>query len=449
MAATVSDSGGPASSLPEGTVTVLFTDLVDSTNLNQRYGDEVANTVRRDLEQLALACVERNRGHVVKELGDGLMVAFQSARRAVTCAREIQLGVKGRSAGADEPRPTMRIGLHTGEVITEDGDLHGETVIIAKRIEGVAPPGGILASETVRGVLGTARSELIDRGEFELKGIDEPWRLYEIPVPIEHREPTVAGMQRSPFVGRVRETAVISDVVAQAREGHGGVLLVSGEAGAGKSRIVFEAASMARNLDLAVLTGHCVEMEAPVPYQPVVEQLEQTARALSPEEFRQILGENAPEVARLMPELQRVYDDIGPTPNLPADQERRYLLHGLGQFVERAARRRPIVLSYEDLHWADEASLLLIESLVRMAAELPLLIIGTYRPGEVSPRDRFARTLEELTRQRLATELHLGPLSEVDVAQLLAGRAGSQAPPEFVRLVYDETEGNPFFVEEV
>ena len=446
MSATASDPGAP---LPEGTLTVLFTDLVDSTQLNQQYGDEVANSVRREVEQLALASVDRNRGHVVKGLGDGLMVAFQSARRAVACAQEIQRALAGRRTAPDGPHPTMRIGLHTGEVISEDGDLHGETVIIAKRIEGVAPAGGILASETVHGVLGTARSELVDRGEFELKGIDVPWRLYEVPIPVERGEPIVSGIEPSPFVGRVRELAVLSDAVARAREGHGSVLLISGEAGAGKSRIVHEAAMAATKLEMAVLAGHCVDMEAPVPYHPVVEQLEQTARALSPEDFRLALGENAPEVARLMPELHRVYDDIGSSPAMPADQERRYLLHGLGRFVERGARRRPMMLLYEDLHWADEASLLLIETLVRMAADLPLLIVGTYRAGEVMPSDPFARTLEELTRHRLATELRLEPLSESDVAALLAGRAGSRPPAELVRLVYDETEGNPFFVEEV
>src|SRR5581483_5187579 len=266
MSSTVSEPGSPIGSLPEGTVTVLFTDLVDSTQLNQRYGDEVANGLRRELEQLALACVERNRGHVVKGLGDGGMVAVKSAQRAVTGAQEIQRAVTGRRIGSGDPHPTMRIGLHTGEVISEEGDLHGETVIIAKRIEGVAPAGGILVSETVHGVLGTARGDLIDRGEFDLKGIDSPWRLYEVPVPLEPAEPVLSPVQRSPFVGRRRELAVLSEAVSTARQGRGAVLLVNGEPGAGKSRLVYEAAAAARQHEMAVLVGHCVDMEAPVPY---------------------------------------------------------------------------------------------------------------------------------------------------------------------------------------
>ena len=150
-----------------------------------------------------------------------------------------------------------------------------------------------------------------------------------------------------------------------------------------------------------------------------------------------------------MPELHRIYDDVGESPSLPPDQERRYLLHGFGRFVERAARRRPLVLCFEDLHWADESSLLLITALVQIAAELPLLLVGTYRPGEVGPGHGLSRTLEDLTRRRLATEIHLSALSQTDVAQLLAGRAGQPPPDALVSLVYDETEGNPFFVEEV
>src|SRR5438093_695262 len=227
------------------------------------------------------------------------------------------------------------------------------------------------------------------------------------------------------------------------------MVFVTGEAGAGKSRLIQEGSDLAREQGMAVLVGHCLDMDAPPPYQPLLEQLDQAARGLPPEAFRELLGENAPEVARLMPELHQIYDDVGESPALPPDQERRYLLHGFGRFVERAALRRPLVLCFEDLHWADESSLLLISALAQIAVEVPLLLVGTYRPGEIGPLDGLSRALEDLTRRRLATEIHLSALSESDVALLLAGRAGQPPPPELVSLVYAETEGNPFFVEEV
>ena len=158
--------------IPEGTVTVLFTDLVDSTHLNQTVGDEVAREIGRKIDVMARAAVAANRGALIKEMGDGLMAAFASARRAIGAARDMQVQMRRLHRDGLDAAVQMRIGLHTGEVIDEDGDLHGETVIIAKRIEGLAPAGAILASDTVHGVLGTARDELVDQGSATLKGID-------------------------------------------------------------------------------------------------------------------------------------------------------------------------------------------------------------------------------------------------------------------------------------
>ena len=449
MCADITRGSGAGVVLPEGTITVLFTDLVESTQLNQRHGDEVANGIRRDVENCALELIERHQGVVVKGLGDGLMVAFQSARRAVACARAIQLALANRNRDNPAQRVTMRIGLHTGEVITDSHDLHGETVIIAKRIEGVAPSGGIYASATVHGVLGTARAELVDRGDFELKGIEAPWHLYEVPLPDERSAVLLADSDRSPYVGRARERELLAGFVARAAGGLGGMVLISGEAGAGKSRLAQETADLARRHQMAVLVGHCLDMDAPPPYQPFVEQLGQSARALASEEFRELLGDNAPEVARLMPELYRIYPDIGDAPGMPPDQERQYLLHALSRFVERATLRQPLVLCFEDLHWADEASLLLITALAQIAGELPLLLIGSYRPGDIGPGHPLSRACDELARNRLATEIRLTALAEADVGLLLAGRAGQPPPAALVSVIYDQTEGNPFFVEEV
>lgn len=429
-------------------MTVLFTDLVGSTDLNQRLGDEAANALERNVERLALEQVERHRGVLVKDTGDGLMAAFQSARRAVACAREIQRCVARSNRDAPEADLRMRIGLHTGEVIEEDGNLHGETVILAKRVESAAPPGSIFASESVYGVLGTSRHELEDRGEFDLKGFADAWRLYEVPGG-DASGGVLADQERTPYVGRVTERERLQAMVERAAEGRGGLVLVSGEAGVGKTRIVQEVAATAERRGMTVLVGHCIDMEAPPPYQPLVEHIQQAARALSPEALRELLGENAPEIGKLMPELRQRYDDIPETPALPPEQERRYLLHGVGEFVERAARARPLLLVYEDLHWADESTLLLLRDLAPRLAGAPVLAIGTYRHTALSPERPFAATLEALLRGRHAEDVVLGPFGEREVAALLRGRAGQEPPAELVELVHSETQGNPFFVEEV
>jgi class 3 adenylate cyclase/tetratricopeptide (TPR) repeat protein len=435
--------------LPEGTVTVLSTDLVGSTVLNQRLGDAAATAVLRELAGLAQEQVDKQRGVVLKDTGDGLVVAFQSARRAVACAQEIQRAIARRNRNRPDVAVQLRIGLHTGEVLNEDGGLHGETLIIAKRIETAAPAAGILASDTVHGVLGTARGELQDRGEFALKGIDAAWHLWEVPWTTDEVGGVLAGRERTPFVGRASERARLLQAVERARAGSGTLMLIGGEAGVGKSRLVEEAAAEARRLGLTVLTGHCVDQQGAPPYLPIIEHLAEAARQRSHEAFREVLGENAPEIAKLMPELRVRYPDIPEPVSLPPEQERRYLLHGIAEFVERNARATPLVLVYEDLQWADESTLLLLRHLAQRVAQIPVLAIGTYRDTDLKPGRPLAGVLPELLRQRLAEEILLGRLTEEGVASLLAGRAGSAPPKELVALVYSETEGNPFFVEEV
>jgi predicted ATPase/class 3 adenylate cyclase len=436
-------------SLPEGTVTVLSTDLVGSTLLNQRLGDEAATALEREIAELANAQIEKQRGVMITYSGDGLMVAFQSARRAVACAQDIQRGIARLNRSRPQIDLKLRVGLHTGEVVNDDGGLHGETLIIAKRIESVAPGATIYASDTVRGVLGTARTELEDRGEVALKGIDAPWRLWEVPWKDAETTGVLPGAARTPFVGRAQERTRLLQAVERARSGSGTLILIGGEAGVGKSRLVEEVAAEARRLGLMVLTGHCVDQQGAPPYLPTIEHLEEAARQGSPETFRQALGENAPEIAKLLPELRVRYPNIPEPVTLPPEQERRYLLHGIAEFIERNARATPLMLVYEDLHWADESTLLLIRHLAQRVAQIPVLAVGTYRDTDLKPGRPLAAVLPELLRQRLAEEILLGRLTQEGVASLLEGRAGSKPPPQLVAVIYAETEGNPFFVEEV
>ncbi len=436
--------------IPEGTVTVLFTDLVESTRLNQTLGDDAAREVGRQVESMARQIVADQRGVLIKEMGDGLMAAFASARRAVAASREIQVEMaRLRRRGLDES-VAMRIGLHTGEVLSEDGDIHGETVIIAKRIEGLAPSGGVLASETVHGVLGTARDELVEHGTTELKGIENEWRLFLVPIPddeeggggLDDTEPT-------PYVGRVAERGQLQQLLEAAAAGRGGMALIGGPAGLGKSRLTRELADAAERTGMNVLTGNCLDMASPPPYQPSIDHLEQAARNASHEGFRGALGENAPEVAKLLPSLRQRYDDIPDSPDLTPEQERRYMLHGVGQFIERAARAQPLMLVFEDLHWADESTLLLLRHLGGRVGEIPLLIVGTYRDDELEPDRPLTTAIGPLFRDVGALDIRPRLLTETEVDAVLTARAGMPAPRELLDLVFSETQGNPFFVEEL
>lgn len=443
----------PAQEIPEGTVTVLFTDLVESTRLNQTLGDDAARAIGSQVEQMARRVVADNRGVLIKEMGDGLMAAFASVRRAVAAAGSIQVEMGRLHRGGLDDAVQMRIGLHTGEVIGEEGDIHGETVIIAKRIEGLAPPGGILVSETVYGVLGTARAALVDQGMFELKGINAEWRMYLVPVPDDEddddRDASLAANAPTPYVGRVAEREQLRTVLEAAAEGHGAMVLIGGPAGLGKSRLSRETAAVAERLGMSVLVGYCVDMESPPPYQPIIDQLEQSARVASHEGFRSALGVNAPEVAKLLPSLRQRYDDIPASPDLTPEQERRYMLHGVAEFIQRAAANQPILLVFEDLHWADESTVLLLRHLGAQLSSMRVMILGTYRDDELE-RDRpLTAAIGPLIRDVGAIDLHPRLLTKTEVAAVVAARARKDAPSELVDLVFDETQGNPFFVEEL
>ena len=165
---------------PEGTVTVLFTDIVDSTSIVQQLGDEGARALFRDHDCLLRAAVEQHGGVEVKHQGDGLMVAFSSARHAILCSIDMQRAIDGHNAEHGEHMLRVRIGLHTGEVIAEEQDYFGETVIVASRIKDVASGGQILASGLTKALVRENGARFADRGEHQLKGLREPHQLFEV-----------------------------------------------------------------------------------------------------------------------------------------------------------------------------------------------------------------------------------------------------------------------------
>ena len=259
-------------------------------------------------------------------------------------------------------------------------------------------------------------------------------------------EPAAEGL---PCVGRIKEIERIGELVERARRGDGALLVFSGEAGVGKTRMTLEAERIAKDNSFLVLRGHCSEMESAPPYQPVLEQIEQIARTLGPEAMRKSMGENAIELAKLMPELRQRYGDIPAYPTLPPEQERRYLLHGVAEFIARGAARQPLMLVFEDLHWADNSTCIFLRYIAERLKSEPVLLVGTYRDSELSSGAPFGRVLQELIRERLVEDMRLRRLSLGEIAELLHRLYGSEPPSTLTELIYSKTEGNPFFIEEV
>jgi len=251
------------------------------------------------------------------------------------------------------------------------------------------------------------------------------------------------------MVGRDAERAELGVRLEAALAGRGGVVLVGGEPGIGKTRLTEELLADARRRGATGVVGHCYEMQGAPPYVPFVEITEYTARVVPPAALRRLLGDDAAEVTRLMPELRRMFADIPGPIELPAEQQRWYFFKAYCSFVDRATRMAPIVAVFEDLHWADEPTLQLLLHVAQAASSMPLLVVGTYRDAELDVSRPFAKVLETLLRQRLATRMTLRRLPAAGVEALLEAMSGRPVPASFARVVFRETEGNPFFVEEV
>jgi tetratricopeptide (TPR) repeat protein len=301
-----------------------------------------------------------------------------------------------------------------------------------------------VAIDAVRPPLAFRRTQTLDfsDGNGDVEALVSAVRGF---VPLDRE----VGKAQSACVGRDVEIDRVTDAVRRAAEGLGSLLLISGEAGVGKSRLTSEAAAAARAMELMVLTGHSSEMEGAPPYEPLIEHIEQSVRIGDPAALRAALGENAPEVAKLMPELRHLYPDIQAPIEMPPDQDRRYLMHGFGEFLERSAAGQPMLLIFEDLHWADDSTCIMLRHLAGRLRGSPVLLLGTYRDDELIASSPFARTLQELVRERLCEDILLQRLDREAVSSLLESRAGSAPPTELLDLVFSETEGNPFFVEEV
>ena len=434
-------------------LTIMMTDVVGSTELRRTYGDQDAD----DILTLQAAIVQHQvaafGGRVRKSLGDGFLISFPSEVAAVHAAVAIQRASEEHNTAEPQRAVEVRIGVHSGQVAERDGDLLGQAVHATARVMTEAVGGEILITDEIRK---HAEPQLdysfLDSGLFWLRGFPELWRLYEVswndtsagPRPSAVRAPLTA------FVEREAERARLRQLVDDALVGRGRLALVAGEAGVGKSRLVAEIADEAQARGMRVLTGHCVEMSGTPPYLPYVEIIEQAISSpRSSVALREALGEVAPEIARIAPALRRAFPGIPPPVELPAELARRYVWNSFSEFVGRAAQRQPLLLVLEDLHWAGESTVLLTEYLAPLLPDIPVLVLGTYRDDEVDLNHPLARVLGQLGRRRLLEQVSLHRLSFDGVRAMLRALAGQPAPEQLVQVIDRETEGNPFFVEEV
>ena len=254
---------------------------------------------------------------------------------------------------------------------------------------------------------------------------------------------------RTAFVGRESERGTIRAAIDRASIGHGSVVMLEGGLGVGKTRLAMEMAEYASCGGFRCVVGHCYEREERHPFLPFTEIVEASVAESGPDDFRRRVGDYLAELAQIAPSLRRVFPDIPQLLELPPAQKRRHLFQSISDSTARAAQFRPQLYVLEDLHWADESTLALLIHLANRVAHLPVVIIGTYRGGCSENNPALARTLEELIRMGVRP-LKLGCLSKDATAQMLRTLSQRQDVPEdLVSLIFEESQGYPFFVEEV
>ena len=437
--------------LAAGPLTILFSDVEGSTDLRTERGDAVAHRILRAHEEVVRRCVADHEGKEIKALGDGFMVAFASIRSALDCAVAIQRELEERNVESPGEELRVRIGVNFGEVTVEGDDLYGQAVNAAARIAGKARGGEILVSDIVRQLVGSGPEyTFADRGRMRLKGFPDRWHLYGVVHETARPASAAALPGRTPFVGREAERAELRRLVEQVKAGSGALVMIGGEPGVGKTRLAEELTVRCAREGFLTFTGHCYEAAGAAPYIPIVEAYEQAlARAPTPKEFRQFLGDEAPEIAKLVPKLRQSCPDIPPPLELPAEQERRYLFNAVWEVLARTARGQPTLLVLDDIHWADEPTMLLVQHCAERLVEVPVLMVGLYRDSELDIGRPLSKTFEELIRRRLAVRMPLRRLPEEAVAAIVAGLAGQDPPAGLVEVLYARTEGNPFFTEEM
>ncbi len=440
-----------------GVVTILFTDLVDSTATTVAMSPADADALRRDHFGLLGEAVAAQGGTVVKNLGDGLMVEFRSVTGCLAAAAAAQQRVLDFNAMGHALR--IRMGISTGEAVEEDGDWFGIPVIEASRLCGAAKGGQVLVSATTRLLAGgSAATTLASIGSLTLKGLPEPVAAFELDwAPLQEDETSVALPGRLamtsavPFVGRLAECDRLELASKAAAAGERRVTLLYGEPGMGKTRLASHVARRAHQAGATILYGRC-DPELGLPYQPLVEALTHYVVHGSDRVLRNHVASSSAHVGRLVPELYDKVPGAERSPDATPETDRYRLFAAVRSLLRQAGTAAPIVLVLDDLHWADKATLLLLRDILSDPTVTRLHVIGTFRESETARSAPLVDMLAELSQDSGVERITLAGLEETDVACLAEQTAGHSLDAQGLQLVgqlFADTQGSPFFVAEI
>src|SRR5215472_2007246 len=439
-------------------VTVMFCDLVDSTGISAKLdAEEWRDLVGAYLDSASTAVTEMG-GHVAKKLGDGLMALFgypvaqeNDAERAARAALSIQRAlaeVNRKNTDAGKPALNARVGIETGPVVVDAaGEVYGDAPNTAARVQALAEPGAILVTAHVqRQVVGLFVVE--ERGSHELKGVPEPVQLFRL---VRASGGGRRSRQRhlTPLIGRDEEIAILMRRWERARQGDGQLVLIVGEPGIGKSRLIEEFHAKLRETPHTWAEWTCSQLLQNTPLHPIADWGRQRFGGADLPAERQLSDlENTLALVRLGPAENVPL--LAPLLDIPLPPERRPILApeelrhrqlaALTNWAMASARAQPVVLTLEDLHWADPTTLDLLRGIAERGAMAPLFVLLTARPEFRPPWG--ARSHHGV--------ISLVPLDRQQVRHMVEELAARHAlAKEVIEGVTERTGGVPLFVEEV
>ena len=430
---------------------VVFCDVVASTELRSRLGDTQADAWFATLLTRIEAAVTDVDGVVVKGLGDGVMAVFTSAGDALDAAVAMQQSTHTYGRQAQVEAAALRVGVSIGDISMTGSDWNGMPVVQAARLCSAAAPDEILAADIVRVLAGSRCShQMSPVGDYELKGIEEPVAVVRVEWSPATRATASAlpssleAARRGPFVGRA---LVLADVYDTWKSKEWRALLVGGEPGIGKTRLVAELAYRVHISGCAVGLGRC-DQELAVNYRPWVEALEPLIEAFPADLLGELPPEHIGELCRLIPSLARRVNP--PTSDLAVDADTRHAMI-LDAVVALLRVAGPFVVILDDMQWIDQRSLQLARGI--LGTDLAdVAIIGTYRDTDLDTAHHLTALLADLRRFSGIRRVALSGLDSAAVVEFLEQSGGQALDNEgllLARAVHERTAGNPLFVSEL